>query len=212
SRYEIGCLFLALMILTTDLYYLVGLQFRGHTLWKLVYLLVPGGGAIRAVARYVIVLALPMAIAFSFLVQHGIEAIAKRTNHATRVSLAIVLLIVVSFGIFEQLNSSEGQYYSIRDENTRIDRLAAKLPEDCTAFYVAAPSTHQDGEFAEQDAMHDAMLISIRRHLPTINGRSTKYPPDWSLRKITATNYEDKVHQWIQQHHIVGKICRLEID
>ena len=212
SPRRLGYLFLALMVLATDLFFMLGLQFRGHTLWKLVYLVVPGGGAIRAIARYVIVLALPMAIAFSFMVQLGIEAITQRQKAFTRVSVASVLFLVVTLGLFEQLNSGEGQFYSIRAENARINRLAAKLPEDCSAFYVASASGANEGEFGEQNSMHDAMLISIKRHVPTLNGRSAKYPPGWSLRKINATEYEDLVQRWIQHYHISGNVCRLEID
>jgi hypothetical protein len=209
---RLGYLFLALMVLATDLFLVLGLQFRGHTLWKLVYLVVPGAGAIRAIARYVIVLALPLAIAFSFMVQLGIEAIAQRQKAFTRVSLATVLFLVVTLGLFEQLNSGEGQYYSISAENARIDRLAAKLPDDCSAFYVTSPSGAISRDFGEQDPMHDAMLISLKRHVPTLNGRSGKYPRGWSLRKINATDYEELVRQWIQQYQISGHICRLEID
>ena len=212
SPRRLGYLFLALMVLATDLFFMLGLQFQGHTLWKLVYLVVPGGGAIRAIARYVIVLSLPMAITFSFMVQLGIEAITQRQKAFTRLSLASVLFLVVTLGLFEQLNSGEGQYYSIRAENARIDRLAAKLPEDCSAFYVASVSGANEGEFGEQNSMHDAMLISIKRHVPTLNGRSAKYPPGWSLRKINAKEYEDQVRQWIQRYHISGNVCRLEID
>ena len=212
SSRRLGYMFLALMVLATDLFFVLGLQFRGHTLWKLVYLVVPGGRAIRAIARYVIVLALPMAIAFSFMVQLGIEAITQRQKAFIRVALASVLFLVVTLGLFEQLNSGRGQYYSIRAENARIDRLAAKLPENCSAFYVVSASGATEGEFGEQDSMHDAMLISIKRHVPTLNGRSAKYPPGWSLRKINATEYEDLVQRWIQQYHISGNVCRLEID
>ena len=212
SPRRLGYLFLALMVLATDIFFMLGLQFRGHTLWKLVYLVVPGGRAIRAIARYVIVLALPMAITFSFMVQLGIDAITQRQKAFIRVTLASALFLVVTLGLFEQLNSGEGQYYSIRAENARIDRLAAKLPEDCFAFYVVPASGASEGEFGEQNSMHDAMLISIKRHVPTLNGRSAKYPPGWSLRKITATEYEDQVRQWIQRYHISGNVCRLEID
>src|SRR5215475_1549257 len=146
SGRRLGYLFLALMVLATDVFFMLGLQFQGHTLWKFVYLVVPGGGAIRAIARYVIVLSLPMAIAFSFMVQLGIEAITQRPKAFARLSLASALFLVVTLGLFEQLNSGAGQYYSIRAENARIDRLAAKLPEDCSAFYVASVSGANEGE------------------------------------------------------------------
>jgi hypothetical protein len=210
--YDTGRAFLALMILTANVFCILGLQFRGHTLWKLVYFLVPGAKAIRAVARYAIVLALPMAIAFSFMVQYAVREIASRKNVLTRASFGLVLFIVVTFGLVEQLNDGYGMYYSISAENARIDTLAARLPQDCSVFYVAAASSSSEEEFEEQNSMHDAMLVSLKRHVPTLNGRSGKYPSDWSLRNIKATDYEDNIQRWIQQHALRGKVCRLEID
>jgi hypothetical protein len=101
-----------------------------------------------------------------------------------------------------------GQYYSIGAENFRVNRLAAKLPGGCAAFYVAAPqSSRAEWKFAELDAEHDAMLVSINRHVPTLNGRSGKYPAGWSLRNVRATHYEDYTARGI-----AGKVCRLELE
>jgi len=210
--HDAGRIFFAVMILATDIFCMLGLQFRGHTLWKMVYILVPGAKAIRAVARYAIVLAFPMAIAFAFIVQYGINQIASRKSVFLRASLGTVLFIVVIFALFEQLNDSYGMNYSIRAENARINKLASKLPQDCAVFYVAAAPSGNEEEFGEQNSMHDAMLVSVKRHVPTLNGRSGKYPAGWSLRNIKASEYEDNVERWIQQHEIGGKVCRLEID
>jgi len=210
---NIGYLFLGLMILATNLLYIIGLQYRGHSLWNYVYLFFPGARGIRAVARYVIVLALPMAIAFAFAVQYGMQGIARRKSGVVRVFLAAAMLILITFGLFEQLNSSDGQYYSISAENARLEKLAVKLPENCSAFYVAAaaPGNNNQEDFRDQNYMHDAMLVSIRRHVPTLNGRSGKNPPNWSLRNVRAPEYEENVRQWIKRHKVEGNVCRLEI-
>ena len=95
-----------------------------------------------------------------------------------------------------------------------LEKLAAKLPENCSAFYVAAaaPGNSNREDFRDQNYMHDAMLISIRRHVPTLNGRSGKTPPNWSLRNVTAPEYEESVGQWIKRHKVEGNVCRLEIE
>ena len=211
---NIGYLFLGLMILATNLLYIIGLQYRGHSLWNYVYLSFPGARGIRAVARYVIVLALPMAIAFAFAVQYGMQGVTRRKNGVARVCLAAAMLILITFGLFEQLNSGDGQYYSISAENARLEKLAAKLPENCSAFYVAAAAlgNNNQEDFGDQNYMHDAMLVSIRRHVPTLNGRSGKIPPGWSLRNVRAPEYEQNVSHWIEQHKLEGNVCRLEID
>jgi hypothetical protein len=209
---KIAHLFLALMIVATDAVCLLALQLHGHTLWKFVYLTVPGARAIRAVARYPIALALPMAIAFAVGLQSGMRKIAARAP-AVRALLGGAILVVVVFGVAEQFNSGEGQYYSIGAEAARIERLAARLAPDCTAFYVAAPARGGTKEgFEEQNYMHDAMLVSLARHIPTLNGRSGKNPRGWNLRDVAAPDYEENVDRWIRARGIRGRVCRLEIE
>jgi len=155
-----------------------------------------------------------MAIAFAFAVQYGMQGVTRRKNGVARVCLAAAMLILITFGLFEQLNSGDGQYYSISAENARLEKLAAKLPENCSAFYVAAGAlgNNNQEDFGDQNYMHDAMLVSIRRHVPTLNGRSGKIPPGWSLRNVRAPEYEQNVSHWIEQHKLEGNVCRLEID
>jgi hypothetical protein len=205
-------LFLAIMILASDVLIVLGLQYRGHSLWKFVYWSFPGGRSIRAVARYVLVLALPMAIAFAFALHHGIARIAAKKNALLRVGLAAAMLIATVFGLFEQFNSGQGQF-SIAAENARLKNLAARLPTDCAVFYVAAGADSRNTDsFQNQNYMHDAMLVSSLRNIPTLNGRSGRNPPGWSLRDVRAVDYEENVRQWIQRHHIEGNICRLVIN
>ena len=205
-------LFLAIMILASDVLIMLGLQYRGHSLWKFVYWSFPGGRSIRAVARYVLVLALPMAIAFAFALHHGIARIAAKKNALLRVGLAAAMLIATVFGLFEQFNSGQGQF-SIAAENARLKNLAARLPTDCAVFYVAAGADSRNTDsFQNQNYMHDAMLVSILTGIPTLNGRSGRNPPRWSLRNVRASDYELNVRNWIAEHKIDGHICRLEID
>jgi hypothetical protein len=121
---------------------------------------------------------------------------------------------LIAFGLGEQFSSGEGNYYSIRAENRRLQRLAAKLPDHCRAFYVTAqwPGNQALPAFQEQQWMHDAMLVSVLRGVPTLNGRSSKSPPAWDLREVTAPDYTARVREWTAVHRLTGEICRLEID
>jgi hypothetical protein len=200
--------FMAIMILSVNLLIILALQYHGHSAWHFIYKLVPGATSIRAVSRFVIFAALPMSVAFAFAIEQAWRSCG------TRFDLRGALVLAIVFGVFEQFSTGAGQYYSIHAENLRLQRLAAKLPEDCTAFYVTArwPDDHPFDSFQNQQWMHDAMFISIMRHVPTLNGRSGKSPPGWALREITAPDYEAKVWEWIHQRRISGKVCRLEID
>jgi len=154
-----------------------------------------------------IVVALPMSVAFAFAVERAQDWTGKRAG------LQAVPIALIALGVFEQFSSSAGDFYSIRAENARLQRLAAKLPGDCAAFYVAAhwPVGTPMHSFQNQQWMHDAMLISVMRGVPTLNGRSGKSPPGWALREVTAPDYEEKVRAWITGHNISGKICSLDV-
>ena len=200
--------FLALTVLSVNLLLILALQYHGHSLWHIIYKLVPGAKSIRAVSRVMIFVALPMSAVFAF----AIESAWKWCG--TRIGLRAALVAVIVFGAVEQFSNGAGEYFSIHTENTRLQRLAAKLPESCGAFYVTA--RRLDGQeldsFQNQQWMHDAMFVSILRHIPTLNGRSGKSPPGWDLRDITGPDYEAKVREWIAQRHISIGVCRLEID
>jgi hypothetical protein len=200
--------FLALAILSVNLLIVLALQYHGHSPWHVLYKLVPGAKSIRAVSRFMIVAALPMSVAFAYAIEHAWQW------SGTHVGSRVVLAVVIAFGAFEQFSSGAGEDYSIHAENSRLQRLAAKLPENCAAFYVTArqPDGQPLDSFQNQQWMHDAMFISIMRHVPTLNGRSGKSPPGWALREITAPDYEEKVRKWIKQRQISGRVCRLEID
>jgi hypothetical protein len=200
--------FLAVAILAVNLLILLALQFHGHSLWHKVYEFVPGAKAIRDVGRFMIVAALPIAIAIAFAVERAQRCMGKRVGqHA-------MLVALIAFGVFEQFNSGDGQYYSIRAENERLQLLAGKLPADCAAFYVTGipPADPLLTSSLQRQWMHDAMLVSILRGVPTLNGRSGKSPPGWALREVTAPDYETKVRQWITRNNITGRSCRLEMD
>jgi hypothetical protein len=200
--------FLAATVLAVNLLILLALQYDGHTLWHKVYQFVPGANAIRDVARFMIVAALPMSIVFAVAVEH-----AERRAQGRRQLLAM-LVALIAFGLVEQFNLEQGQSYSIHRETEWLHTLAARLPGGCSAFYVVghAASDSVLNSYHNRQWMHDAMLVSALRDVPTLNGRSSKSPPGWQLREVTAPEYELRVREWIERHRLSGKICRLQMD
>src|SRR6185369_11282507 len=96
SARELGPLFLGLMILATSIFIVLGVKVGGHSLWRYIYQYFPGGGAIRAVSRYVIFLTLPMSIAFAYALEKALQFAAGRR------ALTVAVLVVAAFGVFEQ--------------------------------------------------------------------------------------------------------------
>jgi hypothetical protein len=55
------------------------------------------------------------------------------------------------------------------------------------------------------------MLVSLIDHVPTLNGRSARYPSDWPLYDVKSADYDRNAQQWIRRRHIAGRVCRLAV-
>jgi hypothetical protein len=204
---EMNYLFLSLAVLATSLLYFIGMKYwNDSSPWRFVYLFFPGAKGFRTVTRYVTVLSLPMAIAFAFMVQYGMQKISSQKRVPVRLFLIFAMFVIVSFGLFEQFGRTAS--FSKSAEIAWLNKLAARLPENCSSFYVVAGPVRRQVKYEYQI---DAMLVSIMRKVPTLNGYSGHAPPGWSLREVEAPGYEENVKQWINRHKIKGNICRLEI-
>ena len=204
---EVRPLLLAALVLAATMFYAIGMKYwGGSSPWLLVYRLVPSANGFRAVARYVLVLALPMAIAFAVVVHLGMQKISAQPTALARWGLTTIMLVVLAFGVFEQFGHAPS--FSRKAELARLRRLAAALHEGCEAFYAAASPVRRPIKYEYQI---DAMLVSVMRRVPTLNGYSGHVPPGWSLREVEAPDYEERIAQWIARYHLSGPVCRLEI-
>src|SRR5262249_11944714 len=134
TSFEMKYLFLSLAILAACLFYIIGMKYwNDGSPWRVVYLFFPGASGFRTVARYVTFLSLPMAIAFAFVVHCGMQRIALQKNPRMGMCLAAAMFAVIAFGLLEQFGRTSA--FSKRAEIARLEKLAARLPEDCSSFY-----------------------------------------------------------------------------
>ena len=202
-------LFLSLMIIATSLVYLLGMRYwNDFSAWQFIHAFVPGAQAIRAVSRYALVLALPMAIGFAFLIHLIFEKIVRLDRGPRRTALLASVVLISGFGLFEQFASKEGfDGFSISAENQYLNRLAQTLPNNCSSFYVAAKTTALHSQF---EYHVDAALVSIMKGVPTLNGYSGQLPVNWQLWDVMAgPAYEANVKSWINERQVKGEVCRL---
>jgi hypothetical protein len=206
----LGPLVAAMAVLAVDAFVLATLQIHGHSPWRAVWEVVPGARGIRAVARVLIVLALPISVVLAVALDR-LWARASRFERRTRNLFYAVVASIAAFAVVEQLSwRAHGHSFSIAAQAVTVHRLAAKLPAGCTAFYVQpAPGHHRQ---STEEYQQDAMLVSQERHVPTLNGRSGKYPVQlgWGLFDTFAADYEQQVARWIALRHVRGRVCRLE--
>jgi len=204
SASSAGPVFLGVMILATSIFIVLGFKAGGHSLWQYIYEYFPGARAIRAVSRYVIFLTLPMSIAFAYGLQKALEFASGKQG------LTVAVLVVAAFGVFEQFGVPRvnGTGFSTSIEQTYLKTMAARLPVDCRAFYVApGPQVrHSTAEY-----QYDAMMISSISRVKTLNASSSQFPRDWNFYFFKNPDYESKVKEWIDSRKISGKVCRLEL-
>lgn len=201
--------FLTATVLATTLFFLIGFNYGNHSPWYFIYEYFPGGKAIRAVARYVIFLSLPMAITFAFLLEQGLRWASEQKSKRTRTALTAAIVFVAALGVFEQFGAFKvgSTGFSKKTEEAYLKAMAAKLPANCTAFYIAPGSgTHSTAEYH-----YDAMMISIMTGIPTLNASSSQFPKGWDLYQVHDPNLEANVKKWTESQQIRGKICRLEM-
>lgn len=204
-------LFVALMILATSISYVLGMQVNGYSAWRGVYEIFPGAKAIRAMSRYVIVLTLPMALAFAIVIDYCIRRIDARKKTWVREGLIVGLVLLVSLGVIEQFGIFKvgGTGFSKKAEQMYLEAMAAKISADCSAFYVA---TRPDAKGPAAVYQYDAMLLATMKRIPTLNGSSSQFPPGWfGLYHPQDPGYEAHVKHWIEMNDVRGKVCRVEL-
>ena len=205
---DLGLLFLAILILATSLFYVFGFRYSGHSPWYFIYRFFPGGGAIRGVSRYVIFLALPISIAFAYVLNRGLEYASREQTPSRRKALTALMIFLAAVIVFEQFGVPKigGPGFSVRLEKTYLGTLAAQLSSDCQAFYLA------NGPLATRtmpEYQYDAMMLSAISGIPTLNASSSQFPSGWDLYSLNTPDYEEKVKSWITSQGLNGKICRI---
>jgi hypothetical protein len=177
------------------------LRFGEATGWWLVWSAVPGAKATRVVARYQLVLAIPV-IGLAAL---ALSAWARRLPAAGVAALAAVLLL-------EQANGYAPLFLDRPLELARL-RSVPPPPAECRAFWVsAARAESRFGEAVEDPYNHntEAMLVASVLRLPTVNGISTFNPPGWPAGWPGQPGYEAEVEAWAAAHGVAG-LCALDL-
>jgi hypothetical protein len=202
--------FMALLVLATSLFCLIGLEYGGKfSPWRWVYEFVPGGGSIRAVSRYGVFLALPISIALSYVCHRLLERAKGARKWGLKAALMGVTFLVAGTIVMEQVKLPPFPAFYKTMELNRLEYLSEKLPASCRLFYA----TVKPGiPWSATDIQIDAMLISAVRGIPTFNGYSGHSPHDWWLYRVRSPKYGEYVGNWIKLHQIQEPVCRLDID
>jgi hypothetical protein len=181
---------------------LLPLHTRFGTPWAVIHHL-PGASAMRAIDRIQLVTGV---IATLGGAAAATEISARLRVHRHRL-LRAAALAVLGLAIVEQINTTNT---SVIDRRAQVALLNSvrRPPKGCRSFYVV--DTRQPN-LAFFEYQLDAMLVSQRVSLPTLNGYEAYNPPGWDLASPGSPAYADAVRSWAELKGVQAGLCQLDL-
>ena len=188
--------FTLVVFISTVWNFLVGIRFGNYSLWRLIYLLLPGGTAIRAVQRWYFVISFPFLVVLGYY----LNVCIKQWKCKTVLTGLILLFVIVSNMDFCGVDAC----WTIEGEKELLSYVKAP-PKDCEVFYLEdevsdiGNKVEIDAPFVEDlKGQLDAVTIAMQYHVYTVNGYSGSNPTEWNF--ITTQDNNDAIYQWVKKH------------
>ena len=197
--------FLTGLAVTAVVITLVSWRFGDWTMWKVIWKVVPGGKAIRAVDRVQLMVAFFWVIVWSGTMNEIWSRLAATKRKTASLGIGVVVLLS-GLVMVEQVNLKTLTGF---DHGARSRSFASipTPPEECRSFYAVDPS----GKFGGGQIPLQAMLISVQIGLPTVNGLSGQVPPGWNLWAPEDPLYPDAARQWAETNGIAEGFCVFDL-
>ncbi len=197
--------FTVALCLTPIILTILPIRTSAGSVWVLVWHL-PGATAIRAADRLQVVSDLVAALALVALASDPwLRGALARCRPWVRVLAALLLVGVV----VEQVSLPTTSSLHRTDE---IATLAAvpPAPHGCTTFFVV----DRPGRIPFYADLTEAMLISQRQGIPTLDGYSGETPPGWNLLLAPGQvrDLDSYAQVWANSHGILSGVCRLDLE
>jgi hypothetical protein len=151
----------------------ISISFFGVSLWGLIYLFFPGGGAIRVASRII----LTLLFLYSVSLAYTVEKIPFKFRW-----LAVILVL------FEQAYLIPT--HVIQEVQTRVAQLTTQVPYPCHLFYAmgSVPGLRDD------ETQMDLVYVAHNTGRETVNGYFGHDPIGWQL----SPGNEQKLEEWEQ--------------
>src|SRR5262245_11787849 len=168
------------------LFYVLTVSVGNQSLFRILYAVLPGANAIRVGYRAMVVANLFAAIDIALTMSRALGLLLERRS-ALRLISAYALTALLLFCFIEQFNWTNPANLSRSFEVERIKRVGDP-PAMCRAFYVADQPLLPPFE-----VQTDAMAIAQAKWIPTLNGYSGLFPPDWDMHDTKQSDYESRM-------------------
>jgi len=197
--------FTVALCLTPIILAILPIRISGGSAWVLVWHL-PGATAIRAADRLQVVSDLVAALALVALASDPwLRGALTRCRPWVRVLAALLLVGVV----VEQVSLPTTSPLRRSDQITTLAAVPP-APDGCTSFFVV----DRPGRIPFYADLTEAMLISQRQRIPTLDGYSGESPVGWDLLLAPAPIpvLDDYAQVWANSHGILSGVCRLDLE
>lgn len=199
-----GRVILALAV-TSLVLMVIPVQVGGYSLWWPVWKFVPGGSAIRVPYRLQIMNGLIVTLAVFLFLDYWYRV--RRLGGKAEMS-GMVLTGLAAVLVLEQINGAPTAAVSRARELAFLDRVPAA--GQCRVFYLADSVPDDRATYAYQI---DAMLISQRVGIPTINGYSGWEPQGWEVRDPRLGNsYVNSADRWLERNGVTDGACAFDVE
>lgn len=177
--------------------WLLLLKINDTSLWYIVYKLVPGASAVRAVFRFNVVLSFFALLAIAVSLKSFLQ---KRTIARTALACLFVSLLLI-----EQIHNYDSSYNIKRSQMKAFMDAIPEPPCDARLFYIK--SVNNSPVWLQICAFRIAQHLNM----DTVNGYSGVHPRGWSLRDPKDRSYEERIGDWVEYETIDG-FYALDID
>jgi hypothetical protein len=188
------------------LFYLLTVKTHNHSLFRVLYDVVPGAKAIRVGYRGMVVANLFAVTAIGLAFDRIIRLALQEPHRSLRLARLGAVTAVLALAAIEQVNLSQRAILS-RDFERQHLAAVGKAPPECRSFY-AAPQAGR----AFYEVQNDAMMIALAQYLPTINGYSGLLAPGWDFLDTNAADYEQQAMHWAVNRGIAEGLCRVDVE
>lgn len=178
---------------------------RGLSAWYLVYTLVPGATALRAEGRFLIVMDMIVVVAVMYGLNKLLEGDKTAATGSPRAGVVAGIVLACGLMIAEQVNGTS--FRLDKAEQLAFIDSFPKPPAGCQAFFISNP---RETDLPIGYYQLDAMMVSMKQGLATVNGYSG-ISPDPAFSMVPAgVEYEYDVLDWLRANQATTGICRLD--
>ncbi len=173
---------------------------HGHSIWQIIFEIVPGASALRGISRWHGFMTLWFGVIFAIFLD-GIRIKEKKLPAAVCAILAVLLFCT------NYAPQGVATEWNIAEEEAFLDSVDAP-PKDCTVMYL----TDREGLAEESNQMFLTSILQMKAwgiadkyDLRTVNGYSGHEPEGWNIQPQDP-DVDHQVRDWLNQNHITEDV------